>query len=336
MIEQVYYFNPSLSDASFALSCKNVLSKLVRPDRSIIDQILEHDSPDKADIVLPDGRKFVWYFAIGSMINPISIYLRDIIPLMSYPAKCPNHKIVFRAPNGMADIEACPEAEFHGVIHLLSDEQMSRLDAIEATYHRIIINSSNYQEQNHLVYVYKRIVENQLICPPSERYLDIIIKGCDYYKVQSAYINRLKYEQEVVPRKHPHTFQSFTDIPEDVFYSVEELAQHDGNDPGLPLWLSINGKILEYSGLPPVDHPDYELQYRFYPFFKSRCGGREATYVMARTMYEPLYVISSNDNDLCVQHRAAIEDEFYHRINYVQNKKYWKLIGRLRVTNSSL
>jgi hypothetical protein len=36
---------------------------------------------------------------------------------------------------------------------------------------------------------------------PSERYLDIIIKGCEYYKVQSEYINKLNDEQAVIPRK---------------------------------------------------------------------------------------------------------------------------------------
>ncbi len=33
----------------------------------------------------------------------------------------------------------------------------------------------------------------------SERYLDMIVKGCEYYKVQPAYVNRLKEEQVVKP-----------------------------------------------------------------------------------------------------------------------------------------
>ncbi|CAF1269165.1 unnamed protein product [Rotaria sordida] len=109
MTEQVSHCNPSLSDANFALSCEKVLSELTRPDQSTIDEILKHDTHDKPEIILPDGRKFVWYFAIGSMINPISLYLRNIIPLISYPAKCRNHKIVFREQNGRADIEGYPE-----------------------------------------------------------------------------------------------------------------------------------------------------------------------------------------------------------------------------------
>jgi len=283
MAEQIYRLNSSLSDATFKLSCENVLSKFTRPDQSIIDLVLSHDDPEKAEIILPDGRKFLWYFAIGSMMNPISLYLRDITSSISYPAKCPNYKMIFAGLNGMADIEACPETEFHGVVHLLSDEQMTRLDAAELTYQRIVVNSINYQGQSHLVNIYKMKINNHVRNLPSERYLDIIIKGCEYFKVQPEYINRLKDEQAVTPRRQPHTYRTFTDIPSDVFYSVEELAQHNGNDPSLLLWISVNGKILEYKGLPSHDHPDYEVQNRTHTFLKSKLGGREATRVMART-----------------------------------------------------
>jgi hypothetical protein len=334
--DQTYRLNPSLSDANFKLSCESVLSKLVRPDQSTIDLILSHDNPENAEIILPDGRKFVWYFAIGSMINPISLYLRDLTPLISYPARCSNHKRVFRGPGGMADIEACPEADFHGIVHLLSDEQMALLDGMELGYNRIVVNSINYQDQSHLVYVYKMKTDTVSTNLPSERYLDIIIKGCEYYKVQPEYINRLKDEQAVIPRKQPHMFQSFTDIPSDALYSVEELAQHNGSDPSVPLWISINGKILEYSGLPAVDHPDYEFQKRTSSMFKSRLGGREATHVMAKALYDPLYNLPLNENDLCEQHRAQIEHDWYNRMSYDQNKSYWKPIGRLRVSNNSL
>ncbi|CAF4713727.1 unnamed protein product, partial [Rotaria magnacalcarata] len=64
MTEQIFHLNSSLSDASFTLSCENILSELVGPDQAIIDWILKHDTRDKAEIVLPDGQKFLWYFAI--------------------------------------------------------------------------------------------------------------------------------------------------------------------------------------------------------------------------------------------------------------------------------
>lgn len=336
MTKQTFYLNSSLSDASFKLSCESIYYKMNQTDQSIIDSILKYDNPDKAEIILPDGQKFSWYFAMGSMMNPISLYLRDIIPLISYPAKCPNYKIIFRSSGGMADIETCPESEIHGVVHLLSDEQMIRLDAIELTYQRILVNSINYQEQSHFVYIYKMNVDNTSSCLPSERYLDIIIKGCEYYKVKPEYINKLKFEQAVIPRKSPNMLQSFTDVPSDVVYSLEELARHDGSDPTLPLWICINGNILEHTGMPPNDHPDHQFQKQMYSFITSKLAGREATYIIARMLYEPLYALPLNENDLCEEHRARIEDDFYFRISTGagQSKSYWKPIGRLLVSNT--
>ena len=335
MTQQTFRLNSSLSDANFKLSCENVLSKLKHPDQSTIDHILIYNNHEKPEIILPDGQKYVWYFSIGSMMNPISLFLRDIVPLMSFPAKCPDYKVTFREPSGMADTEACPNAEFHGVVHLLSNERMRHLDEIELTYHRIAVSCIDYQEQSHTVYAYKMNIDNLSPGLPSERYLDVIVKGCEYYKVQSEYIDQLKYEQAVIPRRQPHLFQSFK-VPDDVFYSVEELSQHNGNDSTLPLWISINGKILEYQGLPSADDSDYEFQKKIYTFYTTKFGGCEATLTIARALYEPLYKIPLSENDLCSQHRAQIEDDFCHRNTNGQNKSYWKPIGRLYTPNNSL
>ena len=329
-MNSIHRLNSSSSDFNFKLSCDSVLSKLVPTEKSLIDSILVYDNSKQAEIILPDGQTFVWYFSIGSMTNPISLYLRDLIPLMSYPATCLNHKVIFRSAAGMADIEGCCGAEFDGVVHLLTEEQMIRLDEIEVFYHRIKVNCINYQDEFHTVYAYQMDANDQPILLPHERYLDIIIKGFEYYKVRPDYINRLRDEQPVIPRKKPDSFKSFTDIPSDVYYSIEDLEKHDGNDPSLPLWISVNGKILEYAGLPPTDHPDYKFQQRFYAYFTQKLGGREICALMAKTLYEPLYKLPLNDKDICNEHRAQIEDNYYNTLASSQHKMYWKPIGRLR------
>jgi hypothetical protein len=334
MAASLHRLNSSSSEASFKLSCESVLSKLVPPEKSFIDSILAYDNPEQPEIVLPDGQKFFWYFAIGSMMNPISLYLRDLIPIMSYPATCLDHNVVFAGPGGMANIETCSGAEFDGVVHLLSNEQMTRLDEVELTYHRIKINSIDYQNRSHTVYAYQMNVTSQINSLPHERYLDIIIKGCEYYKVRPEYINRLRNEQPVIPRRHPNNFQSFTDFPQDIYYSLDELKKHDGSDPTLPVWTCVNGKILEYAGLPANDHPDYELQRHYYTLLKQKVGGREVVNVMAKALYEPLYKLPLNDDDICSEHRAQIEDHYYNTFANPQNKSYWKPIGRLRQTDN--
>ena len=336
MTPTLHRLNSSSSDDNFKLSCDSVLSKLIPPEQTLIESILANDNPEQAEIILPDGKLFFWYFAIGSMTNPISLYLRDLIPTISYPATCFDHQIRFRSTAGMADIESCPGEEFDGVVHLLTNEQMIRLDGIEVFYHRIQVNSIDYQRRIHKVYAYQMNMNGQPMTIPHERYLDIIIKGCEYYKVRSEYINRLRNEQPVIPRKKPDSFQSFTGFPPDIYYSIDDLEKHNGSDPLLPLWICVNGKILEYAGLPSKDHPDYEFQRSFYRYFTKKLGGREITTVMAKTLYEPIYKLPLNDEDICNEHRAQIEDHYYSTLGSSQNKLYWKPIGRLRRSDNPL
>ncbi|CAF1224413.1 unnamed protein product [Adineta steineri] len=333
MANSLHRLNSLSSHDNFKLSCDIIHSKLVSPEKSFIDSILSYNNFEQPEIILPNGQQFCWYFAIGSMTNPISLYLRGITSITSYPAKCLDYKIVFRGHAGIADIEICPGAEFDGVVHLVPSEQMTHLDQIECFYHRIMIKCIDYQDQSHIAYAYQIKVNNQPISLPRERYLDVIIKGCEYYKVRPEYINRLINEQSVIPRKKPENFQLFTDFPSDVYYSIEALQKHDGRDPSLPLWICINGKILEYTGLPPNDHPDYDFQRSYYTFLESKLGGREVTNIIAKTLYEPLYKLPLNDEDICEEHRAQIEDYYYNTLSSSEHQTYWKSIGRLHPLN---
>lgn len=330
MVDSSYRLNSSLSDANFKLTCDTVFTKFVSPEKTLIDSILAYNDNQQPDIVLPDGRTFFWYFAFGSMMNPISLYLRQLIPLKSYPATCVDHKIVFRHPSGMADIEACQDSQFEGVIHLLTDEQMKRLDGLEIDYHRIKVTCIDYENQYHVVYAYQTKMSNQPVGIPHERYLDIITKGCEYYQVRPEYINQLKNDQSVIPRKQPSTFQTFTNIPADVYYTKEELEKHNGEDPSLPLWVCVNGAILEYIGMPAADHPDYE-SHQYIPTLRKRCGGREIIPIIARGLYEPIYRLPLNDDDICDEQRAQIEDFYLNTYASGHNKAHWKPIGRLRI-----
>ena len=264
------------------------------------------------------------------MTNPISLHLRDITPIVSYPVTCYNHQMVFRDNNGMADIDVCAGADFDGVVHVLPDEQITRLDVIEGFYHRMSIQVVDYQEQPHTVYVYKMNDTNEAANLPSERYLDIIVKGCEYHNVRPDYINRLKHGQPVIPRKKPHDFKSFTGTPQNIFYSEDELAQHNGSDHTCPFWVSVNGKILEYTPLPPKDHPDYELLKRFYAFLQPRYGGREVVDTLAKVLYEPLYKLPVNNEKMTEEHRAMIEDNYFDwAVKSTAELNYWKPIGLL-------
>ena len=335
MTDSGHRLNSSASDANFKLSCERVLAKLTRPKPSVLDAILASNQPDQPEITCPDGEVYIWYLAIGSMINPISLYLRDLTPLMSYPVTYVDHNVVYRGQMGMANLEACPGATFDGVVHLLTKEQVDRLDEIEAFYNRVPVTCRNYQNQSQVAYAYQMKHNSQPVGIPHERYLDIIIKGCEYYQVRPEHIARVRAEQPVIPRTAPAEFRSFADMPADALYSLEELQKHNGDDPSLPIWISVNGRIIEHIGLPPADDPDYELQKGFHAFARQKLAGREASGIMARTLYEPLYRLPLNDDDISAEHRAHIENHYFEMFSSQQNRNYWKPIGRLRPSNQS-
>ncbi len=54
-----------------------------------------------------------------------------------------------------------------------------------------------------------------------------------------------------------------------MFYFEKEFVQHNGSNPSWSLWTSINGKVLEYNGLPSGDYTDFEPQKRLYTFLES-------------------------------------------------------------------
>jgi hypothetical protein len=97
----------------------------------------------------PEG--YVWYFAIGSMTNPISLSLREIKPAKSFPAQLVGWDISFDSPAGMADIRPNENggnslSRWHGVCHLLSVEHMAKLDVIESAYKRRDVCVRSYDD----------------------------------------------------------------------------------------------------------------------------------------------------------------------------------------------
>ena len=327
--------NSTISDHSFSRSCETVRNQTKRFDSRTLNSILTFDNSQEPFI--EHGQDlYLWYFAIGSMINPVSVHLRDLTPLVSYPARCDNHQLVFRDHCGMADIEECPGMEFHGVVHLLPIEQMLRLDKVEHMYERVTVNITDYQGRSRLAFVYKMTLvddEERTKTLPTERYIDIIAKGCEYFGICSSYINRLKYDQPVIPRKSSVDYRTIDDLPAETYFTIDDLQRHNGNDPNLPIWIAVNGKILEYDCLPSIDDSDYENHKRFYDFILSCFAGREVAHVISRTWYEPMYPVPLTENDLCDGHRALAEDMCVswglNNGGGNQDESFWRPIGRL-------
>ena len=58
-----------------------------------------------------------WYFAIGSMMNKVSVNARKVYPTQSKPAEILDYELIFFGGGGMACALAAKGKSFHGVLH---------------------------------------------------------------------------------------------------------------------------------------------------------------------------------------------------------------------------
>ena len=150
------------------------------------------------------------YFAIGSMTNTTALSLRDLTPISSRPAMLPGYRLVFRGNGGMAsaektdtlvthddiDQEDYPFDCIHGVLHLLTASDMQTLDYFEGGYDKQeckVLLYDKVTEISAFVYVMHKsawpVAGPHPHILPTERYLDIIAKGCTEHGVNPAWID---------------------------------------------------------------------------------------------------------------------------------------------------
>jgi len=185
------------------------------------------------------------YFAIGSMMNPIGLSNRNIVPTASEPAILEDFALKFFAPMGFAEAVPDPGAKsLHGVVHTISDREMEMLDDIEGhLYYRQTARAQLYKTRKSVdVTVYCRNVPGEEGLP-QERYLDVMMEGARHYGVADAYIQALQNHPKQ-PRPAPSDFLSFGPPPDDKVMTLEEVKPFDGLD-GHPLYITVNGKVLE-------------------------------------------------------------------------------------------
>jgi hypothetical protein len=244
----------------------------------------------------------VYYFAIGSMMNPTSLKLRGLEPITSCPAECLDFKLIFVSRMGpVAMAEAAPEAgaSFHGVLHLMNANDMASLDALEMTYDRTPATCRRYDGTTVLASVYTKLIDAKgpvLGTKPQQRYIELMITGCKHFGVHDSHVALLE-AIAYTPRKQPAEFAAYA-IPEDTLtWTDAELVAGNGVD-GAPIYMALNGKVLEWLG--PPEHP-------FAKFQKQRAG----THIevgFARQLYDVKYGAPERLEDFTREHAACLED----------------------------
>lgn len=239
------------------------------------------------------------YFAIGSMINPTSMSLRNLKPLSSKPAVLTDFSLKFMGVSGMAFAVPAAGEHIDGVVHTMTAEDMVALDKLEFSYDRHEGKAKLYDDSviSCTVYVQKASGPSELMGsgehPPQERYVDIIVRGMREFGVKQAAIDRL-LALEVQPRKTKDQFKRFT-IPDGTPCWTKDEFEHQVKSGRL---LDIcNGVVTEVAGdrdkLPEVVLASL---------------GADNTHRMSGLLYEPLYGLPSCLEEMSEEHRAWVED----------------------------
>lgn len=112
---------------------------------------------------MAQSQQDVWYFAIGSMMNPISLRCRNLYPRESYPAIIFDFYLHFFGSMGFAEAVLEVGRSFHGVVHKMTASDMLELDKIERGYIKYQAKVKRYGIDEEIVaVVYGRSASNEV------------------------------------------------------------------------------------------------------------------------------------------------------------------------------
>lgn len=184
------------------------------------------------------------YFGYGSNINLTSLRAKGVEPTASKPAILRgwtlrfNVRHWFRHEGGVGNIQQThnPEDAVEGIVHTLSDEHLSLLDAIESYgvgYTRINVTVETTETATTATTYVGLSGYLDHRCLPTRRYLNILIKGAEAAGLSPAYIENLRlhpvYELPDYPPFQPP-------MPEAPVYHEQALKEHP-NFTGLLGWV---------------------------------------------------------------------------------------------------
>ncbi|GFH58057.1 hypothetical protein CTEN210_14533 [Chaetoceros tenuissimus] len=207
--------------------------------------------------------------------------------------------------NGYAEIIKEKNQSVHGILHEISEKELSILDEIEVFY--------GWEQETIELYDGNKI-DNVFVCCrkydenkteknelPSERYM-FLIDGCMKFGVDQKYVDFIK-SHECIPRISASDYESFP-VPEEAStrtFFLEEIQQADGCD-GRDYLITLNGKVLKCN----VENTFVKHWIKF--------GLDNLETHTARMLYDPLFGDPSEH----------LEDYTREHCNYIENMLYQK------------
>ena len=158
------------------------------------------------------------YFGYGSNTNLASLRAKGVVPRMSERAVLRGWRLrfnvrhFFRHEGGVANIEPTEESPdaVWGVVHLCDHEHLALLDAAEAYGHGYdreeVLVKTDHGERRAVTYVGMPTFLDDS-CRPTQRYLNILLKGAVAAGLDQSYIDALRqhpvHQKRAVPTFAP-------------------------------------------------------------------------------------------------------------------------------------
>lgn len=188
------------------------------------------------------------YFGYGSNINFTSLKAKGVLPKRSYTGRLHGYKLKFnvehwfRHEGGMGNIEPSddPGDFVEGMVHECTAEDLEALDQMEAYgvgYDRIRIKVSTGEGlKEALAYTGLPETINEK-CLPTQRYLNIILKGAREAGLSRDYIEKL----EKHPLFYPKTQGPFVHFKDKPIFNALSLSSK-------PLFTALAGAVFDMKG----------------------------------------------------------------------------------------
>ena len=208
-----------------------------------------------------------WYFGYGSNMDLTSLRAKGVEPHTSERAVLRGWRLrfnvyhFFRHEGGVGNIEPSddPTDAVWGVLHRCDDEHLALLDAAEAYghgYDRIGVSVlTDRGEHGAIAYVgIPSFLDKE--CRPSQRYLNLLLKGATKAGLDSAYIEALRQHPVHQPRPAPIFVPPPGDYP---VFTAATLLRHR-------TMTALAGAVFDMAGA--------RWQHRF---LRDLFGGRDMT-----------------------------------------------------------
>ena len=189
------------------------------------------------------------YFGYGSNMNQVSLRAKGVAPRSSVRATLRGWRLCFdvehwfRHEGGVGNIRpsADPSDAVMGVVHLCEDDDLAKLDAVEAYgvgYDRIEVEVQTANGPRLATAYIGLEKHTDPSCLPTRRYLNILVEGARAAGIDADYIARLEQHPVHAPKTYPDFAHPPRSVPE---FTRDSLAEH-------PKYTALAGAVFDMSG----------------------------------------------------------------------------------------